>query len=70
MNNNDFVNNVMSELAVRLANIEIERAKFKAQVTELTKQNQELQKQLDALKSQPVPTGKTTNDNEQGLPIK
>lgn len=70
MNSNDFVNNVTTELAICLANAEIERAKFKAQATELTKQNQELQKQLNALKSQPAPASEATNDNEQGLPTK
>ena len=70
MNNNDFVNNVTTELAIRLANTEIERAKFKAQATELTKQNRELQKQLNNLKKQPAPANEATNDDEQGLPAK
>ena len=70
MNNNDFVNNVTTELAIRLANTEIERAKFKAQATELTKQNRELQKQLNDLKKQPAPANEATNDDEQGLSAK
>ena len=70
MNNNDFVNNVTTELAIRLANTEIERAKFKAQAPELTTQHRELQKQLNDLKKQPAPANEATNDDEQGLPAK
>lgn len=53
MNNIDFINSTITELATRLANVEIERAKFKAEAEQLTKQNQELQKQVDSFKDQP-----------------
>lgn len=61
MNNTDYINCTVQELATRLANVEIDRAKFLAYNVELKKENQELQNQIDAFKNQPQPT---TNDNE------
>lgn len=51
MDNTNLMNSVASELAIRLANAEIDRASFKAQVQQLAEENKQLKEQLDKLKN-------------------
>ena len=45
------INGITSELAIRLANSEIDRASFKTQVQQLTNENEQLKKQIDELRN-------------------
>lgn len=45
------INGITSELAIRLANAEIDRASFKTQVQQLTNENEQLKKQIDELRN-------------------
>lgn len=50
MDNTQLLNNTASELAIRLANTEVERANFKAQAEALTTENNQLKEQIEELK--------------------
>lgn len=51
MNNNELLVQTARELAARLSNAEIDRASFKAQAIGLTKENDQLKKQIEELKA-------------------
>lgn len=51
MDNTQLLNSTASELAIRLANAEIDRASFKAQKIALANENDQLKKQVEELKA-------------------
>lgn len=67
MDNQTLLNDTVKELAIRLGNVEIERANFRAQAIQALQENENLKKQVEDLNNQ-IADLKKKSDSKADLP--